>query len=58
MNTFAIKFLDGHIIVNLNQFDYVIDTGSPMSFGRGTNISINGKSFSIPNADISGLTAD
>ncbi|CAF4456596.1 unnamed protein product, partial [Adineta steineri] len=29
-----------------------------MSFGRGTNISINGKSFSIPNADISGLTAD
>ncbi|CAF0790467.1 unnamed protein product [Adineta steineri] len=58
MSTFAIKFLDGHIIVNLNQFDYVIDTGSPMSFGRGTNIIINGKSFSIPNADISGLTAD
>jgi hypothetical protein len=58
MTTFTTKFLDGHVIVQVNNFDYIVDTGSPISFGRGTTVFINGKKFPINNIGPSGLTAD
>jgi hypothetical protein len=58
MTTFAIKFLDGHIVVHMNKFDYIVDTGSPLSFGRGTTVVINGKNFPINDTGLSGITAD
>jgi hypothetical protein len=58
MDTFNTKFIDGHVIVNMNNFNYIVDTGSPLSFGRGTVLIINGKSFSINSTGPGGFTAD
>ncbi len=58
MNTFATKFLDGHVIVHMNQYDYIVDTGSPISFGRGSIVVINGKNFAIKDTGLKGLSAD
>ena len=58
MNTFTNKFLDGHVIIELNKLNYVVDTGSPISFGRGNRVIINGKNFPISNVSPNGLTAD
>ncbi|CAF3117305.1 unnamed protein product [Rotaria socialis] len=58
MTTFDVKFLDGHIIVGINKFEYIVDTGSPVSFGRATTICINGKSFPIFDGGLHGITAD
>jgi hypothetical protein len=58
MTTFAIKFLDGHVIIHMKQFDYIVDTGSPISFGRGRNININGKNFPLNSVSLAGVTAD
>jgi hypothetical protein len=58
MSTFATKLLDGHIVVTMNKFDYIVDTGSPFSFGRGTTLRINGKNFPISITGLGGLTAD
>jgi hypothetical protein len=58
MNTFPVKFLDGHIIAHMKKFDYIMDTGSPFSFGRGTTVVINGKNFPINSVGFGGVTAD
>ena len=57
MTVFGSKFLDGHIIVEINHFDYIVDTGSPVSFGRGGSIFINGQSFLL-NHSAMNLTPD
>ncbi|UJR32337.1 hypothetical protein I4U23_019800 [Adineta vaga] len=57
MSTYPIQFLQGHIIASIDQFDYLIDTGSPKSFGHKTNIYINGKNFPIRD-DGPGTTID
>ncbi|UJR24223.1 hypothetical protein I4U23_027190 [Adineta vaga] len=57
MDTFATKFLDGHVIVQMNDLDYIVDTGSPVSFGRGTFVVINGKRFSLNETAMGGITA-
>ena len=54
---FSSKFLDGHIIVEVNHFDYLVDTGSPVSFGRGGSIFINGQKFLL-NHSAMGVTPD
>lgn len=42
----------------MNNFHYIVDTGSPLSFGHGTLLIINGKNFSISNAGPGGCTAE
>ena len=54
---FSSKFLEGHIIVEINHFDYLVDTGSPISFGRGGSICINGQTFLL-NHSAMGVTPD
>ncbi|CAF2101754.1 unnamed protein product [Rotaria magnacalcarata] len=58
MTTFDVKILDGHIVVHINNFEYIVDTGSTVSFGRATTIFINGQSFPIRDGGLHGLTAD
>jgi hypothetical protein len=58
MNTFNTKFVDGHVIVHINNFNYIVDTGSPLSFGRGNLIIINGKNFPINSVAPGGITAN
>lgn len=58
MNTYPIQFLKGHIIANIDQFDYLIDTGSPKSFGHKTNVYINGKKFPIGDNSMTGTTTE
>ncbi|CAF2525048.1 unnamed protein product [Rotaria sp. Silwood2] len=58
MTTFITKFLDGHIVAHINQFDYLIDTGSPVSFGHRTTLVINGKNFSINSTGPGGFTVN
>jgi hypothetical protein len=58
MNKFLIKLIDGHVIININNLNYIVDTGSPLSFGRGTSIIINEKTFPINSIGLGGLTAD
>ena len=48
MSSFSTEIIDGHIIVQINNLKYLIDTGSPVSFGNGGPISINGSKFEIP----------
>jgi len=57
MNIFNTKFVDGHVIVHMNNFNYIVDTGSPFSFGRGNLVIINGKNFPINNTAPGGITA-
>lgn len=59
IETFPMKFVDGHIIVSMkNKFDYLIDTGSPGSFGDGSPIMIAKRSFPINDRDLTGITVD
>ena len=58
MDTFPAKLLDGHVIIRMNTFDYIVDTGSPFSFGRGSTIVIRGKTFTINISGAMGLTAE
>lgn len=58
MTTFPVKFLDGHIIAHANNFDYLIDTGSPVSFGRGEKLVINEQNFHISVDGTFGVTVD
>ena len=58
MSTFTTKFVDGHVIVQMNNFDYIVDTGSPFSFGRGILVIINGKNFPINDTALGGITAN
>jgi hypothetical protein len=58
MNTFNTKFVDGHVIVQMNNFNYIVDTGSPLSFGRGNLVSINGRNFPINTTAPGGITAN
>jgi hypothetical protein len=41
------RLVDGHILVILNNNEYLIDTGSPFSFGQGESITINDVHFPI-----------
>jgi hypothetical protein len=58
MNRFASRFVDDHVIIHINNFNYIVDTGSPLSFGRGTTILINEKNFPINNTGPGGLTSE
>ena len=46
--TFPTQFLDGHIVASINGLDYLVDTGSPISFGQGKTIRIGSEQFPIP----------
>ncbi|CAF1182563.1 unnamed protein product [Adineta ricciae] len=58
MITFSVQFLEGHIIAKINKFKYIIDTGSPMSFGYGTTITIDQKQFPISRTGMGGTTIE
>ncbi|CAF1273431.1 unnamed protein product [Adineta ricciae] len=58
MITFSVQFLEGHIIAKINEFKYIIDTGSPMSFGCGTTITIDQKQFPISRTGMGGITIE
>lgn len=58
MDTFSAQLLDGHIIIRMNTFNYIVDTGSPFSFGRGSTIVIGGKTFTINISGAMGLTVE
>lgn len=50
--------VDGHIIADVNGFNYIVDTGSPVSFGHETTFVIEGKSFSINDDSFGPVTVD
>lgn len=58
MNIFKTKFVDGHIIVQMNNFNYIVDTGSPFTFGRGNLVNINRRNFTVSSVGFGGFTAD
>ncbi len=46
----------GHLIASLGDGDWLLDTGSPISFGRESSIEIDGRRFAIA-ADYFGLNS-
>jgi hypothetical protein len=42
----------------MNNFNYIVDPGSPLSFGRGNLMIINGKNFPIKSTTPGGITAN
>ena len=47
MLRFPSDIIDGHIIVTINSVKYLLDTGSPISFGNVPVVSIDGKDFPL-----------
>jgi hypothetical protein len=56
MSNFPVEIIDGHIIANIGGNKYIIDTGSPSSFGNH-GVHIGGTSFSIAKKGMYNLTA-
>jgi hypothetical protein len=56
MSSYSVEFIDGHIIAVINNCKYIVDTGSPSSFGNG-KININGSNYNISASGMHGLTA-
>ena len=51
-----LKYLNKHLYITVDGHDWLIDTGSPVSFGDLSEIEIAGEDFSI-SKDFNGLTA-
>ena len=51
-----LKFIKGHLYITLEGEDWVIDTGSPASFGDIATLVIAGESYSV-SKDMAGLDA-
>ena len=47
MLPFPSEITDGHTIVTINNVRYLLDTGSPISFGEVPVVSIDGKDFAL-----------
>jgi hypothetical protein len=56
MHDFSLRIQEGHPFVNIDGDDWLLDTGSPTSFGI-KQITIEGQDFSIPSSYM-GLTAE
>ena len=44
---YILKYISGHIYVEINGFDWLVDTGSPISFGSIDRLMIKNKVFTI-----------
>jgi hypothetical protein len=44
---YKLKYSNGHIYVEIDGLDWLIDTGSPSSFGKITSINMLGKNFEL-----------
>jgi len=44
---YKLKYISGHIYVEINGLDWLVDTGSPSSFGSLNNLKIENKIFTI-----------
>ena len=49
--TFEAKltFVDGHVFANINDREWLVDTGAPTSFGLSSSLKINGCEFELHN---------
>lgn len=47
---------NGHLFARIDGRDWIVDTGSPASFGNQTTLSLAGQSFSVASGHM-GLTA-
>jgi hypothetical protein len=56
MNTLPLQLRDGHLFVELGGETWLLDTGTPTSFGTSRNLTIAGEQFSLGTSYL-GLTA-
>lgn len=56
MHHITLRIHEGHLFVTIDGDDWLLDTGTPTSFGRKQSFKIEGQNFSIPSSYI-GLTA-
>lgn len=52
-----LRFGNGHVFVELNGNWWLVDTGSPVSFGRGDGIRFGGQDYPIQ-SDLAGVDAE
>lgn len=57
MNHYPLHFLEGHLFIELEGRTWLLDTGSPLSFGRTTELQLDGTLFRLQEGYL-GLTAD
>ena len=50
MNFYSLKWIKGMIYIELDESLWVLDTGSPGSFGSKSSASICGRTFKIPSS--------
>jgi hypothetical protein len=51
-----LTFVNGHVFANINDREWLIDTGAPTSFGLSSSLEINGHEFKLHN-NYMGLSA-
>ena len=56
MFTTNLKFKAGHLYVSIDEHDWLLDTGAPITFGNINSLYIGNARFDIPNSYV-GLTA-
>jgi hypothetical protein len=56
MHDITLKIQEGHLFGNIDGYDWLLDTGAPMSFGRNQSIKIEGQDFLVSSSYM-GLTA-
>jgi hypothetical protein len=48
MPSFPLKLRDGHLFVTIDNHDWLLDTGSPTSFGNVPSLVVENRTFHIP----------
>jgi hypothetical protein len=56
MHTFSLKFINSHLVITLDNHDWMLDTGAPNSFGDISAITIGDNTFAI-SEDYMGVNA-
>jgi len=47
MQTIPLKLVNGHLFLSIGDCDYLVDTGSPISFGHATSLNIDGLAHTL-----------
>lgn len=55
---YDINEIDGHVLLNLDEGAFIVDTGSQASFARGGRVSFGGASVALPTSAMGMLDAD
>lgn len=55
---YDINEVDGHVLLNLDEGAFIVDTGSQASFARGGRVSFGGASVALPTSAMGMLDAD